>query len=114
MAERKTNQNSTIDDGVRAFRETKNAVLLDVRTQEEYEEKHIEGSINIPIQFLDRIGVEVQDRSTPLYVYCHSGRRSARAATELRQMGYSDVTDIGGMTEYRFPENMGEDEEDRK
>ena len=90
-----------INDGVKAFKEDKNAVLLDVRTQDEYNAKHINGSINIPIQSLDKISIEVENYSTPLYVYCHSGTRSARAAKKLRQMGYSNVTDIGGIADYK-------------
>ncbi len=90
-----------INDGVKAFKEDKNAVLLDVRTQDEYNAKHIKGSINIPIQSLDKISINVENRSTPLYVYCHSGARSARAVKALKRMGYSKVTDIRGIKDYK-------------
>ena len=90
-----------INDGVKAFKEDKNTVLLDVRTQDEYNAKHIKGSINIPIQSLDKISINVENRSTPLYVYCHSGARSARAVKALKRMGYSKVTDIGGIKDYK-------------
>ncbi len=90
-----------INEGLKSFRNNKRAVLLDVRTQEEYNAKHINGSLNIPIQSLEKIIFEVENYSTPLYVYCHSGTRSARAAKKLRQMGYSNVTDIGGIAGYK-------------
>jgi len=89
-----------INEGVAAFREKSNALLPDVRTREEYTTGHIDGSINIPVQSLGKIVFKVKNRSTPIYVYCHSGARSARAAKALRDMGYSDVTDIGGIKDY--------------
>ena len=89
-----------INEGVEAYRKDTNAVLLDVRTKEEYKDNHIDGSINIPIQSLEKIRLLVENRQTPLYVYCKSGSRSASASNELRKMGYSDVTDIGGIKDY--------------
>lgn len=89
-----------INQGLIAFKKNKKAVLLDVRTQEEYKIKHIDGSLNIPVQSLEKIIFEVKNLSTPIYVYCHSGTRSATAVSRLRKMGYSDVTDIGGITDY--------------
>lgn len=89
-----------INQGLLAYKENKKAVLLDVRTQEEYKSNHIDGSLNIPVQSLEKIILEVKNLSTPLYVYCHSGTRSAMAVNKLRRMGYSDVTDIGGIIDY--------------
>lgn len=101
MAHLKDNFN----EGLIAFRKNRKAVLLDVRTQEEYNNKHIEGSINIPLQSLDNIVANVGNLSTPIYVYCHSGARSARAAERLRRMGYTDVTDMGGIIDYKDNSN---------
>lgn len=89
-----------INDGVRAFRENSNAVLLDVRTKDEYGEGHIDNSINIPLQSLEDIQLQIEDKNTPIYVYCHSGVRSAKSVVKLRQMGYNDVIDIGGIKDY--------------
>lgn len=89
-----------INEGIAAFRKEKNAVLVDVRTQEEYNERHINGSINIPLQTIEKIRLQIKDLSTPLYVHCQSGARSARAVHLLRQMGYSSVADIGGISHY--------------
>ena len=84
-----------IVEGIKAFK--KDAVLLDVRTFEEYENQHINGSINIPIQTLGQIRLKVKNLSTPLYVYCQSGVRSRAALKQLTEMGYSNVKDIGGI-----------------
>ena len=93
-----------INSGVNEWRNTQNAVLLDVRTAEEYREYHIDGSMNIPLGSLDSLDSIVQiinDRSTPLFVHCLSGGRSARAAAFLKSKGYTDVHDIGGIRAYK-------------
>ena len=78
-----------------------NALLLDVRTQEEYADGHIPESRNLPLQTLGRTELLPPARETPLFVYCLSGVRSRQAAGLLRRMGYTDVTDLGGICNYR-------------
>ena len=73
-----------INEGVRNFRESKNAILLDVRTREEYASGHIEGSRNLPLDEIDSVDSVIKDKNTPLYVHCLSGGRSARAAAYLK------------------------------
>ena len=90
-----------INEGVRSFRESKNAVLLDVRTREEYASGHIEGSRNLPLDEIDRVDSVIKDKAAPLYVHCLSGGRSARAVAYLKGMGYREVYDIGGIGSYR-------------
>ena len=90
-----------MNEGVRSFRESENAVLLDVRTREEYASGHVEGSRNLPLDEIDRVDSVVKDKSTPLYVHCLSGGRSARAAAYLKGKGYREVYDIGGIGSYR-------------
>lgn len=87
-----------IDQGVSEFRETPGAVLLDVRTPQEYREGHIPGSRNAPLQTLDR--EEAAGKDAPLFVYCHSGARSSQAVRILTRMGYSNVKNIGGIAAY--------------
>ena len=89
-----------INQGVKTFGSTEGAVLLDVRTPEEYRQGHIPGSCNIPLQTLGDVAAQIPDRDTPLFVYCRSGNRSAQAASLLKGMGYANVTDIGGITAY--------------
>ena len=90
-----------INEGVRNFRESKNAILLDDRTREEYSSGHIEGSRNIPLDEIDRVDLIIKDKSAPLFVHCLSGGRSARAVAYLTAKGYREVYDIGGIGSYR-------------
>ncbi len=89
-----------INDGIKEFRKNKNAVLLNVRTKKEYNYGNIKGSVNIPVQLLERVSRQIVDKDTPIYVYCHSGIRSARSVQALKDMGYNKVTDIGGIKDY--------------
>jgi rhodanese-related sulfurtransferase len=95
------NKKSLIDEEVERFRKTPGAVLLDVRTVDEYASSHIPGSTNIPIQQIQNVEIVITDKSTPLFVYCRSGRRSGEATTWLKNAGYTDVTNIGGIINYR-------------
>lgn len=90
-----------INQGVEEWKNTRGAVLLDVRTQNEYAGCHIDGSVNIPLDRLDTIGGRVPDKTTPIFVHCLSGGRSASAAAYLKRNGYSRVYDIGGINAYR-------------
>ena len=89
-----------INQGVEDFLKASDAVLLDVRTPEEYKEGHIPGSLNIPLQTIDKVESVVENIDAPLYVYCHSGARSSRAASRLHEIGYTNVNNIGGIAAY--------------
>jgi len=89
-----------VNRGVKLYRSTPGAVLLDVRTPQEYGEGHIPGSVNIPLQTLDKIGEVADSKDTELFVYCYSGARSRQAAAHLQRMGYTNVNNIGGITGY--------------
>ena len=90
-----------VNQGVKAYKNASGAVLLDVRTPQEYSEGHIPGSKNIPLQTLDRISSVVENKDSELFVYCYSGARSRQAAAALGQMGYTNVRDIGGIAAYQ-------------
>ena len=89
-----------INKGVAEYRNTGGAILLDVRTPQEYREGHIPGSKNVPLQQLDKIGSAADNKNIPLFVYCYSGSRSRQAASMLQHMGYTDVRNIGGIAAY--------------
>ena len=89
-----------ISQGVKEYQATPGAVLLDVRTLEEYREGHIPGSKNVPLQSLDKVFSMVNHQDTPIFAYCCSGARSARAVSALRRMGYNNVKNIGGIAAY--------------
>jgi len=65
------------------------AVLLDVRTPEEFAIGHIDGALNIPIDDLGARIAELADKDNPVIVYCRSGSRSAQAAKTLEKAGFS-------------------------
>ena len=91
---------SAIDRGVALCRETPEALLIDVREANEYAAGHIPGSVNVPLSRLDRIDDAAPDYDTPLFVYCLSGSRSIQAVAQLREMGYADVRNIGGINSW--------------
>ena len=89
-----------INQGVKEYRTTDGAVLLDVRTPDEYRQEHIPGSKNIPLQSIDKVADMIDNKTTPIFVHCLSGARSRQAAAVLQQMGYSNVKNIGGISAY--------------
>lgn len=91
---------SDINIGLKKYHSSKNAVLLDVRTLQEYLDGHIPNSRNFPLQAIGEVGEAIENKSTPLFVYCRSGARSKTAAGILREMGFENVNDIGGINSY--------------
>lgn len=78
-------------------------VLLDVRTQEEFEAGYIEGAILIPdTEVEERAPKEFPDKDKPILIYCRSGRRSALAANVLAALGYEEVYDFGGIIDWPY------------
>ena len=89
-----------INKGVQEYKNAAGAVLLDVRTPQEYREGHIPGSQNVPLQQLDKVEEVTENKDTVLYVYCRSGARSRQAVSLLQAMGYANVRNIGGIAAY--------------
>ena len=89
-----------INQGVEEYKATADAVLVDVRTPQEYREGHIPGSKNVPLQQLDKVEDVAENKDSALFVYCYSGARSGQAAAQLRRMGYTNVQNIGGISAY--------------
>ena len=89
-----------INQGVKEFSATDGAVLLDVRTPDEYRQGHIPGSKNVPLQSIDRVNAVVENKGTPIFVHCLSGARSRQVTAILQQMGYTKVKNIGGISAY--------------
>lgn len=78
-------------------------VILDVRTQEEYDEGHIKDAMLIPdYEIADRAESELTDKEQLILVYCRSGRRSKNAAKQLSDMGYSNVKEFGGIIDWPY------------
>jgi len=89
-----------INEGVQECMSIPGAVLIDVRTKEEYMEGHIFGSRNIPVDEISCIKNSVPSVETPIYTYCHSGARSSFAAAQIKKFGYINVKNIGGISSY--------------
>ena len=77
-----------------------NTVLIDVRTKEEYAEGHIPGSINIELDEIEKIVDIIKDKNSHIYLYCRSGHRSGIALNNVKELGYRDLTNIGGIIHY--------------
>lgn len=80
-------------------------ILLDVRTQEEYDDKHIKGAILIPNEEIHTdadIAERLPDKDAEILVYCRSGSRSQQAAKKLIQAGYTNVYDFGGIIDWTY------------
>ena len=89
-----------INQGVKEYSTTPGAVLLDVRTPQEYQGGHIPGSKNLPLQELDQAASVIPEKSTPVFVYCYSGSRSSQAVGKLKKMGYHHIKNIGGISSW--------------
>ena len=74
-----------------------NALLIDVRTPEEYREKHIDGAINIPIYEIDNIKNEIIDSNKVILLYCKTGKRSKLVKQILMQNGSKNVYTFNAM-----------------
>ena len=78
-------------------------IIIDARTQEEYDEGHIPGAILIPeYEIADRAEKELPDKDQLILVYCRSGRRSKLAAEELLKLGYTDIREFGGIIDWKY------------
>lgn len=75
------------------------ATVIDVREPDEFAAARVDGAVNLPLSELEqRVGEIPADRT--VYLMCHSGRRSARAAEYLGQQGYDVVNVLGGISEW--------------
>lgn len=78
-------------------------LLLDVRTDSEYKEKHIPKSMLIPIDVLkNEVINKIPDKNTTILVYCRSGNRSRSASKILINLGYTNVYDLGGIINWPY------------
>ena len=78
-------------------------IIIDARTQEEYDQGHIPGAILIPeYEIADRAEKELPDKNQLILVYCRSGRRSKIAAEELVKLGYTNVKEFGGIIDWEY------------
>lgn len=92
---------SNMEEGLKQYHDSSNAVLLDVRTPEEFRQGHIPGSKNIPLQEIEKVQSIVGNKEIPVFVYCLSGARSRQAEMYLKRTGYQTVVNMGGISGYK-------------
>ena len=89
--------------------ENEDVIIVDVRTEEEFEEQHIEGAILIPDYEIEDLAEEkLPDKEATILVYCRTGRRSENASRALIEMGYTSVYDFGGIVDWDYETTSGE------
>ena len=78
-------------------------IILDTRTQEEYDSGHIPGAILIPYdEVLEKAEGILTDKDQLILVYCRSGRRSKLAANDLVSLGYTNIKEFGGILDWPY------------
>lgn len=81
----------------------KDYVIIDARTQEEYDAGHIPGAVLIPeYEIADRAESKLPDKNQLILVYCRSGRRSKIASQALVDLGYTNVKEFGGIIDWEY------------
>ncbi len=85
-----------IIDNRNDYKETE---IIDVRTEEEYKESHLEGAKNIPLDDIENINIS---KDTEIIIYCRSGARSKEAANILASLGYKNIYDMGGIINWEY------------
>lgn len=82
------------------------SIVIDVRTEKEYNEGHLENAINIPYAEIgEKINAHVKDKEEKIIVYCRSGRRSGIAKNILEEMGYKNIINAGAYEELKKQES---------
>lgn len=77
------------------------ALLIDVRSEEEYNEKHLSGAISLPLEDIENdADKKIPSKDKIIIVYCNSGVRSKKAKTKLEKLGYKNVYNMGAMSNW--------------
>lgn len=90
-----------MNEAVEMMENEKDYIILDVRTEQEFEEQHIPNAINVPNETIGTKEIsELPDKEQLLMVYCRSGNRSKQASEKLVKIGYSNIVEFGGMKDW--------------
>jgi len=93
----------TVEEAKKIMDSQEGYIILDVRTQEEYDEGHIPGAILIPHTEVEtRAEENLPDKDQLILVYCRSGRRSKMAAEILVELGYTNIREFGGIIDWPY------------
>lgn len=86
------------EEAIAMMTEKTDYIILDVRTQEEYESGHIKDAINIPNETIGENEIaKLPDKGQLIMIYCRSGNRSKQAANKLVKLGYTNIVEFGGI-----------------
>ena len=100
---REAYMNITAEEAKELMDTQENYIILDVRRQDEYEEKHIPGAILIPNEEIrERAEAELTDKDQLILVYCRSGNRSKQASEVLEELGYTYIREFGGINDWPY------------
>ena len=89
------------DEAIAMMEEKNDYIILDVRTPEEFAEKHIPDAINIPNETIGTEEIpELPDKEQLILVYCRSGNRSKQASEKLVRLGYTNIVEFGGINDW--------------
>ena len=95
--------NITAEEAKRIIDSEEGYIILDVRTQEEYDEGHIPGAVLISHEEIAEKAEDVlTDKDQLILVYCRSGRRSKIAAEALVELGYTNIKEFGGISDWPY------------
>ena len=90
-----------MDEAITMMETESNYIILDVRTPEEFAEKHIPHAINIPNETIGTAEIpELPDKGQLILVYCRSGNRSKQASEKLVSLGYTNIVEFGGINDW--------------
>ena len=91
----------SMDEAVELLAKDSGYILLDVRTQSEYDSGHIPGAICLPNESIGgEAPAQLPDKNQTIYVYCRSGNRSKQASAKLAALGYTNVVEFGGINSW--------------
>ena len=95
--------NITAEEAKKLMDSESSYVILDVRTQEEYDQGHIPGAVLIPDYEIEQAAQGMlPDKDQLILVYCRSGRRSKNAAQVLAELGYTNIKEFGGILDWPY------------
>ena len=90
-----------MDEAIAMMAEKSDYIILDVRTPEEFADKHIPDAINIPNETIGTEDIpELPDKDQLILVYCRSGNRSKQASEKLAALGYTNIVEFGGINDW--------------
>ena len=99
--DKKTYRQVSPEEAAAMMEEETDYIILDVRTQEEYETAHIPGAICIPNETIGTDEIpELPDKDQLILVYCRSGNRSKQASEKLAKQGYTNIVEFGGINSW--------------